>query len=96
MKKYKNLGLLIVILVIGFNTYDFFKVKNDGQKQDIEKCSENFRKTNPEIDKRIADKYCECILEKLGKKYRNSNIGAEKILEKESSIMQDCFDNAEL
>jgi hypothetical protein len=95
MSKYKNLGLLIVILVIGYNAYDYFKTKNNVNNDGIEKCSENFRITNPDINKEVADKYCECILEKLGKKYRNSNIGAEKILEMENSVMQDCFDKTE-
>lgn len=94
MQKYKNIGLVIVILVIGYNVYDYFKVKNIMRNDEIEQCSEKFRITNPEIDKKIADKYCECTIEKLGNKYNGSNDGSEKILENEQSIMQDYFDKA--
>ena len=94
MKKYKNLGLVIVIIVIGYNVYDYFKVKKSIRKDGIEECSKKFRITNPEIDRKIADKYCECAFDNLGEKYKNSNVKAEKILENEKSIMQDCFDKA--
>ena len=90
----KNIGLLIVVLVIGYNIYDYFKVKSELLSADIEKCSDKFRLTNPDIDKNVADKYCKCVIESLGEKYKNSNVGAEKILENEKSIMQDCFDKA--
>ncbi|KAB5487529.1 MULTISPECIES: hypothetical protein [Flagellimonas] len=92
MQKYKNLGLAIVIIVIGYNVYDYFKVKKDVQKDVIEECSKKFRTSNPEIAKKVADKYCECVFDNLGEKYKNSNVGAKTILEKEQSIMQDCFD----
>ena len=52
MQKYKNIGLTIVILVIGFNAYDYFKVKSNLRGDDIEKCSEKFRSTNPDINKK--------------------------------------------
>lgn len=94
MWKYKNLGLVIVITVIGYNVYDYFKVKKSIRKDGIEECSKKFRVTNPEIDKKIADKYCECAFDNLGENYKNSNVGAEKILENEKSIMQDCLDKA--
>lgn len=92
MRKYKNIGLIIVILIIGFNVYDYFKVKNNSQKSDIEKCSEKFRLTNPDITEKIAIEYCACVFEKLGDKYKKSNLEAEKILENEKLIMQNCFD----
>lgn len=94
MQKYKSLGLAIVIIVIGYNVYDYFKVKKNIRKDGIEECSKKFRATNPEIDKKIADKYCECALDNLGDKYKNSNVRAETILENEQSIIQDCFENA--
>ncbi|MGD1947306.1 MAG: hypothetical protein ACFB0A_13830 [Croceivirga sp.] len=94
MRKYKNLGLVIVIIIIGYNVYDYFKVKKGIRKDGIEECSRKFKITNPEIDKKVADKYCECSLGRLGEKYRNSNVGAEKILKNEKLIMQDCFDKA--
>ena len=96
MRKYKNIGLLIVILVIGFNVYDYFKVKSNLQETDIEKCSKKFRLTNPDINKKVADEYCECVFESLGDKYKDSNIGAEKILDNEKLIMQDCFNKTNL
>ena len=92
MRKYKNIGLIIVILVIGFNVYDHFKVRNNSQESDIDKCSKKFRMTNPNITEKIANEYCACVFENLGDKYKNSNLGAEKILENEKLIMQDCFD----
>ena len=92
MQKYKNIGLIIVILVIGFNVYDHFKVRNNSQESDIDKCSKKFRMTNPDITEKIANEYCACVFENLGDKYKNSNLGAEKILENEKLIMQDCFD----
>jgi len=92
MRKYKNIGLVIVILLIGFNVYDYFKIKSNLRGDDIEKCSEKFRLTNPYINKKVADEYCSCVFESIGDKYKNSNIGAEKILDNEKLIMQDCFD----
>ena len=94
MPKYKKLGLAIVIVVIGYNVYDYFKVKKNNRLGVIEECSKKFRTTNPKIDKKIADKYCECVFNNLGEKYKNSNVKAKTILEKEQSIMQDCFDEA--
>jgi len=94
MRKYKNVGLVIVITIIGYNAHDYFKVKKSIRKDGIEECSKKFRMINPEIDKKIADKYCECAFDNLEGKYKNSNVGAEKILENEKSIMQDCFDKA--
>ena len=96
MRKYKNIGLVIVILVIGFNVYDYFKVKSNLQQTDVEKCSKKFRLTNPDINKKVADEYCACVFESLGDKYKDSNIGAEKILNNEKLIMQDCFDKTNL
>ncbi|WP_108423991.1 hypothetical protein [Flagellimonas amoyensis] len=94
MQKYKHLGLAIVIIVIGYNVYDYFRVKRNVQENVIVECSKKFRNTNPEIDKKIADEYCECVFENLGGKYKNSNVGAKTILEYEQSITQDCFDKA--
>ncbi|WP_298485129.1 hypothetical protein [uncultured Maribacter sp.] len=90
----KNIGLVIVILVIGYNIYDYFKVKNDSLSTDIENCTNKFMATNPNIDKNIAEKYCKCAIENIGEKYKNSTISTEKILENEQSRMQDCFDYA--
>lgn len=94
MRNFKSIGIVIVILVIGFNVYDYFKVKNNVRKGQIEECSRKFRVTNPKINKKTADKYCECALNKLGGKYKNSNAKANVILENERSLMQDCFDEA--
>jgi hypothetical protein len=94
MQKYKSLGLAIVIIVIGYNVYDYFKVKKNVRENVIVECSKKFRTTNPEIEKKIADKYCECVFDNLGEKYKNSNVGAKTILENEQSIMKDCFDKA--
>lgn len=94
MKKYKTIALAIVVLVIVFNVFDYFRVKSNLRNEEIAKCSEKFRLTNPDISLKVADKYCSCALESLGEKYKNSNIGAEKILENEQLIMKDCFINA--
>ncbi|WP_438425433.1 hypothetical protein [Aquimarina macrocephali] len=94
MQKFKSLGILIVIIVIGYNVYNYFKVKSEIGNNEIEECSRKFRLTNPKIDKKVAEKYCECIIERLGEKYKNSDIGAEKILVNERSVLQDCFDKA--
>lgn len=85
MRKYKNIGLVVVIFVIGFNIYDYFKVTSNSLNIGIEKCSKKFRTTNPEISKKIADKYCECAIK---------NIGAKKILENEKLTLQNCFEKA--
>lgn len=83
-----------MILVIGHNIYDYFKIKGDLLTANIEKCSNKYTSAYSDLDKAVADKFCACILENLGEKYENSNIGAEKILEKEKLRMQDCFDKA--
>jgi len=94
MRKYKNIGLVIVILVIGFNVYDYFKVTSNLQEGNVKKCSEKFRLTNPDINKKVADEYCACVIKSLGDKYRDATVGAEKILKNEKLRMQYCFDKA--
>ncbi|PRX56648.1 hypothetical protein [Flagellimonas meridianipacifica] len=94
MQKFKSIGFLILVIVIGYNVYDYFKVKRELENKNLQECSRKFRITNPEIDKTVADQYCKCTIERLGEKYKNSKIEAEKILEDERAVMQDCFEEA--
>ncbi len=94
MSSKKNIGLVIVVLVIGYNIYDYFKVKHTLLSAEIEKCSNKYTAAYSDLDKKVADKFCACLLENLGEKYKNSNTGAENIIEKEKLVLQDCFEKA--
>jgi hypothetical protein len=95
-KSYRTIAVIITILVVAFNIYDFFKASESAQKNGIKICSEKFRKTNPNVSQEVAERYCSCVLEKLDSKYSdNSNVAAKEIIEKERKTMQECFDNAQ-
>ena len=94
MEKYKNIALVVVVLVIGFNIFDYFVAKDNSRNENIAKCSEKFRITNPDVSEIVADEYCKCVLKTIGEKYKNSKIPAEKIIENEKLLMNDCFVNA--
>lgn len=94
MRNYKkNIGLAVVLVVIGYNVYDYFKVKNNIRTDEIARCSAEFRLTNPEIVKSVADEYCSCTYDNLGK-YSFSTGKMKSILDNEKAIIQDCYENA--
>lgn len=92
-KQTKTVALLIIIVVISYNIYDFIKAKNDRNESDVRKCMTQFIQ-NTSVSEPIARSYCDCALEKLRSKYEHSELPGDQIRENEKELLQGCYDQA--
>lgn len=89
----KLLLIILVVVIIGYNVIDFIRVKKHKNDSDLKQCVNQFVENN-KVTESIAQKYCECVLESLQTKYKNSNLSSDEIKEKEKTVFQNCYDQA--
>jgi hypothetical protein len=58
----KKVSIIIVVLVLAYNAFDFLKTLHNSEVAKLEKCKEAFIK-NTNASDLIAEKYCECAME---------------------------------
>lgn len=92
-KQNKIIGLLIILAIVSYNIYDYIKVKNEISDSEVHACMTKFIQ-NTEVSESIARKYCNCAIESLRNKYKDSKLSGEQIRENEKEVLQDCYDQA--
>ena len=69
------------------------KAKNEIYHSEVKTCMTQFIQ-NTGVSKSIARKYCDCALESLRNKYKDSKLSGSQIREKENEVLQGCYDQA--
>ena len=92
-KQSKTVAFVIIIAIISFNIYDFIKAKKNNKESDIKSCMTKFIQKNS-VSESVARKYCDCALESVGTKYKNSKLSANQIRENEKELLQSCYNQA--
>ncbi|NUY82776.1 hypothetical protein HUK80_17895 [Flavobacterium sp. MAH-1] len=92
-KQSKTIFLLIILAVVSYNIYDYFKAKNEVSESEMNRCISQFMQ-NSNVSESIAKKYCDCAIESLKKKYKDSKLSGDQIRENEKEVLQDCYEKA--